>query len=45
VGLAECEAGVVFNDGDMKLDGTRRSYQKLCFQTTEETRGWDDLQY
>jgi hypothetical protein len=37
LGLSECEAGVLIND-DMKLDGTRRSYQKVCSKTREETR-------
>jgi len=45
LGLSECEAGVQINDDDMKLEGTRRSYQKVCYQTAEETQGWDDFQY
>jgi hypothetical protein len=41
--LSECEAGVLINDSDdddddMKLIGTRRSYQKVYFQTAEETK-------
>jgi hypothetical protein len=46
--LCECEAEVLISDGgdddddDMKLIGTRRSYQKVYFQTAEETKriGW-----
>jgi hypothetical protein len=37
-GLSKREAGVLISDDDMKLEGTRKIYQKVCFQTAEKTR-------